>query len=86
MWDYLTFWLLTSLNVRIAADQATYMGQSPAFLTSDVFILSYQVIGHFVLTIYWYHQNVRIAGDRSNSQNVRKGPDQTNFSNHVIHI
>ena len=29
----------------------SYIGQSPAFLTSDVFILSYQVIGHFVLTI-----------------------------------
>ena len=51
------------------------LDRSPAILTSDDFIRSneivrtkwpiYQVIGHFVLTIYWYHQNVRKGGDRS---------------------
>ena len=55
----------------------TQLGQSPTFLTSDDFIRSneiirtkwriYEVIGHFVLMFWWYHQNIRIlAGDWAN--------------------
>ena len=55
----------------------TQLDRSPTFLTSDGFIRSkeiiepkwliYEVIGHFVLMFWWYHQNIRIlAGDRSN--------------------
>ena len=53
-----------------------YLDWSPTFLTSDDFIRSneiirtkwriYIVIGHFVLLIKSYHQNVRKAGDWPN--------------------
>ena len=55
----------------------TQLDRSPTFLTSDDFIRSkeiigpkwliYEVIGHFVLMFWWYHQNIRIlAGDWAN--------------------
>ena len=65
----------------------------PAFLTSDDFIRSneiirtkwpiYEVIRHFVVMIYWYHQNIRIAGDWSKYIYIYLPSSSTSLTNAI---